>query len=45
MFAFAWFGSDPNYVRSLKGKSLDFFGQKLIWLRTEAFDNQGLTAQ
>ena len=42
-FAFAWFGRDPNYGRSLKPKNLEFFGEKPIWSRTEVFDERGLT--
>ena len=43
LFAFAQYGRDPNYVRSLKYKNLKFFGQKPSWSRTEALDDRGLT--
>ena len=29
------------YIRSLRRKNLEFFGQKPTWSRTEAFDNRG----
>ena len=40
LFAFAWFGRDPNLCSK---SEIEFIVRKPIWSRTEAFENRGLT--